>query len=247
MNVVQVGSYLKEARKKLRLTQQQVADQIGISPQAISKWERGENMPDVAYFPDISRIYQISIEDILNSGLQQSGKDAGSNHNKIEIKLFDQNLFEQLIAMLDLAESFAEHDIPIDAFVYMSNEQKHVFLEYALKKPDYILALEEILSYTNSGHRTHIIATILEKKDFHNLETISTYLNNETKEIVLNRLLEEEEFGYIEDIITIFNRKHRNLIIDHLEENLIETEIVENLMPFFDKKQTSRLRQNYEI
>ena len=48
-------------RRNAHLTQEQFADQLGLSFQAVSKWENGLSCPDIALLPEIARIYGISV------------------------------------------------------------------------------------------------------------------------------------------------------------------------------------------
>ena len=46
LNSNSIGNKIAEARKKINLSQAELAQQVSISPQAVGKWERGESMPD---------------------------------------------------------------------------------------------------------------------------------------------------------------------------------------------------------
>lgn len=54
-----------EARKKLGLTQSEVAEKLNVSFQAVSLWERGESAPEVSKLADIADLYQISLDWLL--------------------------------------------------------------------------------------------------------------------------------------------------------------------------------------
>ncbi len=58
--------YLKENIKKYRIlknyTQEDVADYLGITPQSVSKWERGESYPDITLLPALANIFETSID-----------------------------------------------------------------------------------------------------------------------------------------------------------------------------------------
>lgn len=56
---------LTELRKHNSLSQEALAEKIGVSRQAISKWERGEASPDTENLLSLSKIYSVSIDDIL--------------------------------------------------------------------------------------------------------------------------------------------------------------------------------------
>lgn len=57
--------YLPENLKKYRvlknLTQEEVAAYLGITPQSVSKWERGESYPDITLLPALANIFETSI------------------------------------------------------------------------------------------------------------------------------------------------------------------------------------------
>ena len=53
------------ARKKLGLTQNQLAKALGVSAQAVSKWERGISCPDIALLDEIANTLQISLSVLL--------------------------------------------------------------------------------------------------------------------------------------------------------------------------------------
>ena len=65
-----VGDRITELRKKHNLSQGQLAAQLGVSRQAISKWENGQSMPDAANLITLSEIFDTNIEYIA-SGVER--------------------------------------------------------------------------------------------------------------------------------------------------------------------------------
>ncbi|TCZ73180.1 helix-turn-helix domain-containing protein [Paenibacillus albiflavus] len=63
-----IGKNIASLRKKKDITQMGLADQLGISYQAISNWERGETMPDISKLPVLAEIFGVSIDEILDDG-----------------------------------------------------------------------------------------------------------------------------------------------------------------------------------
>ena len=47
LNQRQIGAYISKLRKEKDMTQGQLADELNISHQAVSKWERGDSLPDI--------------------------------------------------------------------------------------------------------------------------------------------------------------------------------------------------------
>lgn len=62
---MEFGNRIKEQRKKLKLTQAEVANQLYITRQTISNWEQGKSYPDLDMLVKISNVYQISIDSLL--------------------------------------------------------------------------------------------------------------------------------------------------------------------------------------
>lgn len=70
MNQLLISKYLQVLRKKHRLTQEDLANKLSISRQAISKWETGSTLPDLDILLKLSNLYQMTINDILEPAIQ---------------------------------------------------------------------------------------------------------------------------------------------------------------------------------
>ena len=65
---------LKFFRKKCGYTQEQVAERIGVSRQAVAKWENGEAMPDVENIIALADLYEVTIDSLVRNIASYSGK-----------------------------------------------------------------------------------------------------------------------------------------------------------------------------
>ena len=63
-----LSEQLKRLRREKGSTQEDLANHLGISTQAVSKWERGEGFPDITLLPAISSYYNVSVDDLLGVG-----------------------------------------------------------------------------------------------------------------------------------------------------------------------------------
>lgn len=61
-----IGNIIKEIRNKNNLTQKDLADKLGVTYQAVSKWERGLNIPDIEILKEISNTYNIPFDELLD-------------------------------------------------------------------------------------------------------------------------------------------------------------------------------------
>ena len=60
-----IGQKIAFLRKAKGLTQSELAEQLGVSPQAVSQWERSETLPDILTLPRIAEIFEENIAAIL--------------------------------------------------------------------------------------------------------------------------------------------------------------------------------------
>ncbi|MCL2045937.1 MAG: helix-turn-helix domain-containing protein [Oscillospiraceae bacterium] len=60
-----IAENLKALRKKKDLTQEEVAGMLNVSPQSVSKWERGDTMPDITMLPALSNLYEVSVDALI--------------------------------------------------------------------------------------------------------------------------------------------------------------------------------------
>ena len=66
MDTIKIGSFLRELRKEKKLTQEQLAEIFNVSARTVSRWETGNNMPDISILIEIADYYQIDVREILN-------------------------------------------------------------------------------------------------------------------------------------------------------------------------------------
>ena len=66
MNQIKIGKFIAEHRKKVNLTQMQLAEKLGITDKAVSKWERGVAMPDTSIMLELCDILGISVIELLS-------------------------------------------------------------------------------------------------------------------------------------------------------------------------------------
>lgn len=68
MNKTNLPNNLYELRRKAGLSQEEFADRLNVSRQAVSKWERGEAYPDTENLITISEMFKVTIDELLNAG-----------------------------------------------------------------------------------------------------------------------------------------------------------------------------------
>ena len=66
MDQVKIGKFLAELRKEKEMTQEQLAEKLNVARRTISRWETGNNMPDIDMLIEISDLYEVDLREILN-------------------------------------------------------------------------------------------------------------------------------------------------------------------------------------
>jgi len=95
-----IGTNIYNLRKEKKLTQAQLAEKLGVSEQAVSKWENEVSLPDVSLFPAIASLFKVSIDrlfdyhqvshaEAVNQILKETETCADLNHN---IKILENGL-----------------------------------------------------------------------------------------------------------------------------------------------------------
>ena len=80
MDQERIGKLIKELRKKNNLTQAELAESLGVTYQAVSKWENGKNIPDISILKELSNKYNIDINDLL-----EGNNKVKKNYKKLAI------------------------------------------------------------------------------------------------------------------------------------------------------------------
>ncbi len=62
---MEIGNQIKQLRQRRGITQEEMAQHFGVTPQAVSKWERGVATPDIGLLPDLSAYFGVTIDDLF--------------------------------------------------------------------------------------------------------------------------------------------------------------------------------------
>ena len=68
---MELGKKIRQLRFKAGLTQEQLAEKLGIGAQAVSKWENAAAMPDITALPLLAEIFGVSIDDLFDLSSEQ--------------------------------------------------------------------------------------------------------------------------------------------------------------------------------
>lgn len=87
MDIKKTGSFLKELRKEKSLTQEQLAEILGVAGRTVSRWETASNMPDLSMLVQIAEFYDVDISEIIEG--ERKIETASKEQKEILVKMSD--------------------------------------------------------------------------------------------------------------------------------------------------------------
>ncbi|MDO4371582.1 MAG: helix-turn-helix domain-containing protein, partial [Clostridia bacterium] len=78
MNQSEIGALIRDLRAQKGLTQRHIAQQLGVTEQAVSRWERGIGLPDPALIRDLAQALGVNADTLLSGRIAENDKDVGN-------------------------------------------------------------------------------------------------------------------------------------------------------------------------
>ena len=109
-----LAEHLKEAREKVGYSQQDVAEKLNVSRQAVSRWENGKTYPDIENLVILSQLYKTSIDDLLENKFTESTKEDSPENKPIEpVKEDSGDITTKLEQFFIVAVSLLSCTVPV--------------------------------------------------------------------------------------------------------------------------------------
>lgn len=130
---MEIGKRIKEMRQKRGITQDAMAQHFGLTPQAISKWERGVATPDIALLPDISAYFGVTIDELFSLS-------DDTRMERIQNMLWDERYFDPAEVedtrkfLLDKGRREPENG---KVYQYLAELENHLAAEHHEKAAEY--------------------------------------------------------------------------------------------------------------
>ncbi len=245
-NMDSIGRKIAECRKSKNITQMELADLLGISFQAVSNWERGQSMPDISKLPELAKILDISIDELL----------VNSNSKEFIINIIDEKAVEYMtnnivtkadfkeiapVLKLEQTDEIFENmketddysDIA-DIVPFISQELIDKLVVKAKKAGNY-KNLSEILMFANKELVNKMAEEVFADKDRKKINTYLPFISEELVRKFANELYTEEGLKGIEDLAPFMNREHlNNLAKDAIQKHGFTA--ISPVAPFLSKK-----------
>lgn len=171
MDQIKIGKYIQQLRKTKGLTQKQLAEQLNISFQAVSKWELGETLPDTSIILQLCEILETNADMLLHGGTYFA-------HNRKLIRIKDVD--NGLKAIEDVKKYFGEKSLFYIGMIEGINAKMNIDIESYLNNSYYreVLIAEVLLQSINSGQ---FFVDMKEVKEYFTNQKMIEYINQAIK------------------------------------------------------------------
>lgn len=196
-DTMKFGKALSTLRKQADMTQNEVADRLNLSRQAISKYERGESFPDISILVMIAELFNVTLDELINYGEPTKGEStilknvAKGNADIIAENIADVVNLAPLLKpsiLTKLSHQFEKQGIDISDIItlaeYLNDESVVTLIENATFDDINNELLEKFIPMLNHNSKEVIFQKILDgEMDWHFIKTLLPYADYITTQI----------------------------------------------------------------
>lgn len=240
MDYEKIGKFIKELRIENNMTQQQLADKIPITREAVSKWERGRNKPDRTSLKILSKLFNVTTEELILG--RRNEKNNIIENKELALNLYDENNKKQkvvkylIISIIGLIilffayyfistfnsikiyyVTYSDNDAVLKNGIFVTTREKFYFNFSDIRIPDDITRLELYYMDNNNIHTIY--------------ETNNSYIN------IYDYYQYERYFDY-KDLNTVINNLYLLIKSDTNEYNIklnVKKDFANNKLFFFNE------------
>jgi transcriptional regulator with XRE-family HTH domain len=217
MDVRKIGAFISELRKSKNYTQLELAQLLNVTHQAVSKWERGESLPDIGLLIPTAKLLGVTVDELLN-GEYNPALDKATATEPIVTAVESQVVIE---------------DVPINPGQSSLSEQ--------LLTLDHVSKLAPFLSKETLET---MIEKADGEVHWSNIKKLAPFLGRATLEKLVEKVIDGTiEPKMIKGIAPFISHKALDRLVSHVEEGSIDWEVISGLSPFLSKETLSRLVQ----
>ncbi len=230
------GAKLAEARRASDMTQMELAERLGISFQAVSSWERGNTMPDIAKLPELADILGVTVDELLGGNSKVAdGVIAGDLPERVRSGEVSVSEVAEAVPVMKPSEldDFADKLSELNGLAEQTGENQ-------LKRPSGISELEEIFPFLGEEVRQKLFARAFESGDLGGLCELAPFVGREIVSRYAVELYRREGLGRIEDLLPFIDKDVLSQIADEVYEKRGLSEL-EELAPFMDRDKLCKL------
>lgn len=169
LNLEIIGSKITKLRKDINLTQLELAEKIFVTPQAVSKWEKGKSIPSIEVLIELTKFFNISIDYLLDN---------------TEILEHDYKSMFKSYSRAAALNKFLNSKSPsndVSKIFYLLNKSERELIINLMISKKLKIDLEDIWPYLTNPERRNILGIVLTNKFDYDLSLISHKLSDEER------------------------------------------------------------------
>lgn len=234
MEMQEIGRRISLYRKAINMTQNDLAEEMGISYQAVSSWERGQTLPDVLKLSDLAKVLKVSVEDILTGKL--ANEEEQVNLEKIDIKIDEKIKEENKEEIVDIIDSGNKQKFDSKSIVniasYTSSDTLTKLTVNYIKEGNgsNIGFIKELLPYFEEEDIAEVIIHLVDVTEANDDKV------NEVMDLIIS------SFDYMDEDDTF---KICKMMIE--KGFTLKEELICNLVNFLDSYEIVSLFRNYDL
>ncbi|MDR0929518.1 MAG: helix-turn-helix domain-containing protein [Oscillospiraceae bacterium] len=219
-NMSQIGRRIAEARKARNMTQMALADAMGVSFQAVSNWERGQSMPDIAKLPELSELLGLSIDALL------SGEKAAGLVERIIEGNADAYIKEEALPLEAVA----------DVAPLLPPRQAETFSETVLNREGAPLRAEDlagIAPFVGDNFLGKWVTCVVDLDDLTAIAPLAPFLSEEVLDALVDKCMAEKiEMAGLVELAPFLSEETLDRLVKQFTTGSINLSALEELAPF---------------
>lgn len=168
-----IGLKISELRKNKDMTQMELADRMNISFQAVSSWERGNSMPDIAKLPELAQIFDVTIDDLLKESSALIRNAANEN--------LEEYLNSNEVSVKELEQA---------APILKPKQIKKVISHMQIQS---LQEIDDILPFIEKDVLNKLVIRAVEKEDYFGLESIAPFIEQSIVDGIAIKMVSEDK------------------------------------------------------
>ncbi len=243
-----IGVKISELRKNKNMTQMELADQLNISFQAVSNWERGNSMPDISKLPELAQLFGVTIDEILgeksellNSVANNQTQEYMENHSVTPEQINDIAPILKPEQVDEIFEKTSIHNLceVVDLLPFISRDVVNQLAQKAAEKCNY-KDLEKVAPFVARDVMDEIADKMLSEGK--NIEVIAPFVSRERIAMLAQIRYKEHGLSFLEGMLPFIPKEQLQKIAEEeYEKNGLQ--YFEVIAPFLSRDFLNHLAQ----
>lgn len=197
------GNQIRLNRRRMNLTQEQLAEKFGTSPQAISRWEIGATYPDIEMLPMIASFFETSVDSLLGVTEEEKEKRCSELQKSFEIAVRAKDVQETVEIMREIRRNLKDYQQYWLWGMYNEIWKVRLFQDKSVLEEMRLLA-EEVFRVCPKDQHYDVIECMANMEDDEHIDAfLDAYASREDMSrstLLFNRYKMREELDKIEPV-----------------------------------------------